>query len=154
MIPGPLRKPAPPGSNDPVGEAAPADLRGEQPEETDVQKLVGQAKEAPIDVAGWLDSRTGGSGFLTGMLYRKSMPVRKPLPPVRESSQPATSIGASLAWPTSFCTSVSSGCSPRRSAGAASPAGLLEPGGAGLRSGPGIIFSSSFTQASLWRGEG
>jgi menaquinol-cytochrome c reductase cytochrome b subunit len=28
-------------------------------------------REAPADLVGWLDERTGGSSFLTGMLYRK-----------------------------------------------------------------------------------
>ena len=28
-------------------------------------------KEAPADLVGWLDERTGGATFLTGMLYRK-----------------------------------------------------------------------------------
>ena len=28
-------------------------------------------RDAPADMIGWLDERTGGSGFLTGMLYRK-----------------------------------------------------------------------------------
>jgi quinol-cytochrome oxidoreductase complex cytochrome b subunit len=28
-------------------------------------------KEAPADLVGWLDERTGGASFLTGMLYRK-----------------------------------------------------------------------------------
>lgn len=71
MIPGSLRKPAAPGAKRPPNQPAPADLRQDGKPDSDVTKLVGQAKEAPIDVAGWLDSRTGGSGFLTGMLYRK-----------------------------------------------------------------------------------
>ena len=36
-----------------------------------MQKLGEQAKEAPVDVLAWVDQRTGASGFLTGMLYRK-----------------------------------------------------------------------------------
>ena len=71
MIPAALRKPAAPGTRRPPSEPAPANLREAGDPPSDVQNLVGQAKEAPIDVAGWLDSRTGGSGFLTGMLYRK-----------------------------------------------------------------------------------
>jgi len=35
------------------------------------QTPVDVAKEAGTDVVGWLDERTGGSGFLTGMLFRK-----------------------------------------------------------------------------------
>jgi menaquinol-cytochrome c reductase cytochrome b subunit len=31
----------------------------------------GVIKEAPADLLGWLDERTGGSSFLTGMLFRK-----------------------------------------------------------------------------------
>src|SRR4051812_14879737 len=30
-----------------------------------------KAKEAPADLLGWIDERTGGAGFLTQMLYRK-----------------------------------------------------------------------------------
>src|SRR3954447_25853027 len=35
------------------------------------QTPVDVAKEGGTDVVGWLDERTGGSGFLTGMLFRK-----------------------------------------------------------------------------------
>src|SRR5881409_1753952 len=28
-------------------------------------------KEVPADLVGWVDERTGATGFLTGMLYRK-----------------------------------------------------------------------------------
>lgn len=71
MIPAPLRKPAAPGTRRTPSEPAPANLREAGEQAGDMSKLVGQAKDAPVDVAGWLDSRTGGSGFLTGMLYRK-----------------------------------------------------------------------------------
>ncbi|MDX6652163.1 MAG: menaquinol-cytochrome c reductase cytochrome b subunit [Solirubrobacterales bacterium] len=37
----------------------------------DLAALVDRAKEVPVDVAGWVDERTGGSSFLTGMLFRK-----------------------------------------------------------------------------------
>jgi menaquinol-cytochrome c reductase cytochrome b subunit len=33
--------------------------------------LVDRTKEGAIDVVGWLDERTGGSPFLTGLLFRK-----------------------------------------------------------------------------------
>jgi quinol-cytochrome oxidoreductase complex cytochrome b subunit len=63
LIPPPLRKPPKPGER-PVG--AP-------PKNGDdaTSELVDRAKQAPIDVAGWVDERTGASGFLTGMLFRK-----------------------------------------------------------------------------------
>ncbi len=72
VVPAPLRKPAKPGSGgDPKGQA-PADLKSSPPErQTHVQRLGDQAKEAPADVLAWVDQRTGASGFLTGMLYRK-----------------------------------------------------------------------------------
>jgi len=72
LVPAPLRKPAKPGQAGPHKGQAPADLKTSPPERpSDVQRLVAQAKEAPIDVAAWLDQRTGASGFLTGMLFRK-----------------------------------------------------------------------------------
>jgi menaquinol-cytochrome c reductase cytochrome b subunit len=52
LIPGPLRKPTAPGEGDGAGP---------------VERL----KEVPADLVGWLDERTGGGSFLTGMLYRK-----------------------------------------------------------------------------------
>src|SRR5215218_9859825 len=55
LIPGPLRRPSPPGERANGDGAGPVD----------------QLKEAPADLVGWVDERTGGSGFLTGMLYRK-----------------------------------------------------------------------------------
>ena len=57
--PGPLSRPAPPGQRtngaNGANGAGSADI----------------AKEAGTDVVGWLDERTGGSSFLTAMLYRK-----------------------------------------------------------------------------------
>ena len=50
LIPGPLKKPPKPGDG-----AGP------------VERL----KETPADLVGWIDERTGGASFLTGMLYRK-----------------------------------------------------------------------------------
>jgi menaquinol-cytochrome c reductase cytochrome b subunit len=52
LIPGPLKKPQKPGVGDGAGP---------------VERL----KETPADLVGWVDERTGGASFLTGMLYRK-----------------------------------------------------------------------------------
>ncbi len=51
LIPPPLRKPAKPG-----------DGNGADP----LEKL----KDAPVDLVGWVDERTGATPFLTGMLFR------------------------------------------------------------------------------------
>jgi quinol-cytochrome oxidoreductase complex cytochrome b subunit len=72
VVPAPLRKPAKPGSSGAAKGQAPTDLKTAPPERpSDVQRLGAQAKEAPADVLAWVDQRTGGSGFLTGMLFRK-----------------------------------------------------------------------------------
>jgi quinol-cytochrome oxidoreductase complex cytochrome b subunit len=72
VVPAPLRKPAKPGAGGVAQGQAPADLKTSPPErQTHVQKIGDQAKEAPVDVLAWVDQRTGASGFLTGMLYRK-----------------------------------------------------------------------------------
>ena len=72
VVPAPLRKPAKPGQGGAAKGQAPADLKTSPPErQTHVQKVGAQAKEAPIDALAWVDQRTGASGFLTGMLYRK-----------------------------------------------------------------------------------
>ena len=72
VVPAPLRKPAKPGAGGDAKGQAPQDLKSSPPErQTHVQKLTDQAKEAPVDVLAWVDQRTGASGFLTGMLYRK-----------------------------------------------------------------------------------
>ena len=60
LIPAPLRRPPPPGQSN--GENGAGKNGGGASE---------VAKEAGTDVVGWLDERTGGSGFLTEMLYRK-----------------------------------------------------------------------------------
>jgi menaquinol-cytochrome c reductase cytochrome b subunit len=52
LIPGALRKPQKPGEGDGLG---PMD----------------RAKEAPADLLGWVDERTGGSGFVSYLLWRK-----------------------------------------------------------------------------------
>jgi hypothetical protein len=56
LIPAPLRRPAPPGQSNGAGRNGGG--------ATEV------AKETGADVVGWLDERTGGSSFLTAMLYR------------------------------------------------------------------------------------
>src|SRR5688572_1277505 len=56
-IPKPLRRPAKPGESDGAGP------NGGGPVEA--------AKEVGGDVAGWVDERTGATGFATGMLFRK-----------------------------------------------------------------------------------
>jgi len=72
LIPAPLRKPAKPGQGNGAKGAAPADLKTAPPERpSDAQRLADRAKEAPVDVLAWVDQRTGATGFLTGMLYRK-----------------------------------------------------------------------------------
>ena len=71
LIPAPLRKPAKPGASAPKG-AAPADLKTSPPERPgDAARVGDQVKEAPIDALAWVDQRTGATGFLTGLLYRK-----------------------------------------------------------------------------------
>jgi menaquinol-cytochrome c reductase cytochrome b subunit len=55
LIPPPLKKPPKPGAADGVNGGDPT----------------AKLKEAPADLVGWLDERTGGSSFLTGMLFRK-----------------------------------------------------------------------------------
>ncbi|HEX5711991.1 MAG TPA: cytochrome b N-terminal domain-containing protein [Solirubrobacterales bacterium] len=72
VVPAPLRKPAKPGAGGTPQGNAPSDLKTSPPErQTHVQRLGDQAKDAPADVLAWVDQRTGATGFLTGMLYRK-----------------------------------------------------------------------------------
>ena len=72
IVPAPLRRPAKPGEGDAVRGPAPADLKTSPPERpSDAQRAGARAKDAPADVLAWVDQRTGASGFLTGMLYRK-----------------------------------------------------------------------------------
>jgi menaquinol-cytochrome c reductase cytochrome b subunit len=72
IVPAPLRKPAKPGEGGGGNGQAPADLKTSPPERpTDVSRLTDQAKDTPADVLAWVDQRTGATGFLTGMLYRK-----------------------------------------------------------------------------------
>jgi menaquinol-cytochrome c reductase cytochrome b subunit len=69
ITPAPLRSPGKPGESG-NGKPAPENLKEGPPPEEDggVKEAV---KEGGIDLAGWVDQRTGGSGLLTGMLYRK-----------------------------------------------------------------------------------
>ena len=55
LIPPPLKKPHKPGTDNGRNGADP----------------LAPVKDAPADLVGWLDERTGGASFLTGMLYRK-----------------------------------------------------------------------------------
>jgi menaquinol-cytochrome c reductase cytochrome b subunit len=55
LIPPPLKKPPKPGTD--------TGRDGGDP--------LAPVKQAPADLVGWLDERTGGASFLTGMLYRK-----------------------------------------------------------------------------------
>jgi ubiquinol-cytochrome c reductase cytochrome b subunit/menaquinol-cytochrome c reductase cytochrome b subunit len=72
VVPGPLRKPAKPGEGGTAKGPAPADLKTSPPQPpSHVERIGEKAKDAPVDVLGWLDQRSGASGFLTGMLYRK-----------------------------------------------------------------------------------
>jgi menaquinol-cytochrome c reductase cytochrome b subunit len=71
LIPKALRRPSKPGEDGPPKSPAQADLTEAPPEAPSTrEKLVEGTKEGAIDVTAWVDSRTGGSGFLTGLLYR------------------------------------------------------------------------------------
>jgi menaquinol-cytochrome c reductase cytochrome b subunit len=69
-IPAPRRKPAKPGGDGRRRGPAPANLTEEPPKRAD-EGLAPGAAEGAKDVVGWVDQRVGGSGFLTGLLYRK-----------------------------------------------------------------------------------
>jgi quinol-cytochrome oxidoreductase complex cytochrome b subunit len=71
LIPPPLRRPRKPGEREHEGSEGDGNLK-ERPHEpvSPGDRFVERAKEAPIDAAGWVDQRLGGSGFLTAMLYR------------------------------------------------------------------------------------
>ncbi len=69
IVPAPLRKPGKPGENGRGNGQAPADLRDP---DVDQQPAAEPAHHAAgKDMLGWVDQRTGATGFLTGMLYRK-----------------------------------------------------------------------------------
>jgi quinol-cytochrome oxidoreductase complex cytochrome b subunit len=63
-LPAALRKPSKPGER--TNGAQPQNGDGAAP-----SPLIEKAKEAPIDLVGWVDERTGLTPFLTGMLFRK-----------------------------------------------------------------------------------
>ncbi|MGZ8666150.1 MAG: cytochrome b [Solirubrobacterales bacterium] len=70
IIPAPLRKPGKPGSSDGRSNGpGPSDLREADVEQRPAGEPVHHA--AGKDLVGWVDQRTGVTGFLTGMLYRK-----------------------------------------------------------------------------------
>jgi menaquinol-cytochrome c reductase cytochrome b subunit len=72
LIPAPLRKPAKPGADGRGKGQAPANLKEEPPQPpSHSDRLKEGAIDSGKDVVGWVDQRTGASGFLTGMLYRK-----------------------------------------------------------------------------------
>ena len=63
LIPHPFASPRKPGQN---GNRNGANGDGEE------KSVVGEKlKEAPVDLVGWVDERTGATPFLTGMLLRK-----------------------------------------------------------------------------------
>ena len=75
-IPKALQKPAKPGTrtngaqaNGAAGQNGAATKPDEKPDGR--PDLIGTVKEGGIDVVGWVDERSGGSPFLTGMLLRK-----------------------------------------------------------------------------------
>src|SRR5687767_9468746 len=70
-IPSALRKPGKPGAGDAPEGPGDGNLRESPAEGGNGSSPVEIAREAGIDVAGWVDQRTGATGFLTGMLYRK-----------------------------------------------------------------------------------
>jgi menaquinol-cytochrome c reductase cytochrome b subunit len=73
LIPPPLKRPAKPGEK--PGKPVDGDgARPQVPPDTGADasaELVDRAKQAPADVAGWVDERTGATSFLTGLLFRK-----------------------------------------------------------------------------------
>src|ERR687891_1767839 len=60
-LPAGLRKPSRPGER---GNGVPGGDGAASP-------LVERAKEAPVDLVGWVDERTGASPFLMALLFRK-----------------------------------------------------------------------------------
>ncbi len=72
IVPAPLRKPAKPGRAATARARHPPTSRPLRPSaRPTLSALTDQAKDAPADALAWVDQRTGASGFLTGMLYRK-----------------------------------------------------------------------------------
>src|SRR5689334_14788329 len=83
LLPPPMRRPPKPGHsadfsdpNGAGGNGATALKEGEQNgngTKTDDpgKRAIEAAKEAPVDLVGWVDERMGGTSFLTAMLLRK-----------------------------------------------------------------------------------
>jgi menaquinol-cytochrome c reductase cytochrome b subunit len=71
LIPAPFRKPPKPGADGRRRGPAPANLKEPPQRPSDGDRFAQGATEGAKDVVGWVDQRVGGSGFLTGMLYRK-----------------------------------------------------------------------------------
>jgi len=72
LIPSPFRRPAKPAAGGRGKGPAPANLKDEPPQPpSEADRFVEGATEGAKDVVGWVDQRTGATGFLTGMLYRK-----------------------------------------------------------------------------------
>jgi quinol-cytochrome oxidoreductase complex cytochrome b subunit len=63
-LPAALRKPPKPGERTNGARASNGDGAAPSP-------VLDKAKQAPIDLVGWVDERTGASPFLTGLLMRK-----------------------------------------------------------------------------------
>jgi menaquinol-cytochrome c reductase cytochrome b subunit len=71
LIPPPLRRPGKPGGRKSRG-GGDGNLREPPPAApSSSEQLAERAKEAPADIVGWVDERTGATGFATGLLYRK-----------------------------------------------------------------------------------
>ena len=73
LIPAPLRKPAKPGQGNGAKGHGPGRPEDRPPRSgpADAARPATSAKDGPADVLAWVDQRTGASGFLTGMLFRK-----------------------------------------------------------------------------------
>jgi len=65
------RRPAEPGTDGNGNGAEPAELIEQPPRGPGQTSPKAAVAEGAKDVLGWVDQRVGGSGFLTGMLYRK-----------------------------------------------------------------------------------
>jgi menaquinol-cytochrome c reductase cytochrome b subunit len=72
LIPPPLRRPGKPGERKSGRQGGDGDLtKAPVAAPSPSEQLRERAREAPADMLGWVDERTGGSSFLTGLLYRK-----------------------------------------------------------------------------------
>jgi len=75
LLPPPMRRPSKPGEGNGNGNGATAlkEPNGNGNARTDDPsgRAIEKAKDAPADLVGWVDERTGGTTFLTAMLMRK-----------------------------------------------------------------------------------